>query len=299
MIIRFASASQSRFCRSRCWRCVLIFTVGYPADLRADERPLPRAAHGKAVWLSHGFMFGRLVVGLAGARSSGWRLIRADLCPTCSPPGTRRRPAAPSAVRPVDPRLRRQRRRPPPAVRPIRHLAPVYVVTYAIVLTLIAFDGIMALQPHWFSNLLRRVLLHGLVPRRAHAARPDDDLRRLAPRRGRPRLAQAAPRPRQAVFRLHGVLDLSHVGPVPGDLVRQHARGDRIRLLAAVGPLAAGRQGWCSRDVHRARSSACSGVAPKKVRVTFGFFASDQPGLALARALPAGDAVGDARSRAR
>ena len=32
---------------------------------------------------------------------------------------------------------------------------------YAIVLTLVAFDGIMALQPHWFSNLLGGFYLHG------------------------------------------------------------------------------------------------------------------------------------------
>ena len=31
---------------------------------------------------------------------------------------------------------------------------PTYAVLYAYVLTLVAFDGIMALQPHWFSNLL-------------------------------------------------------------------------------------------------------------------------------------------------
>jgi hypothetical protein len=36
----------------------------------------------------------------------------------------------------------------------IGRLAPTYVVTYAAVFTLVAFDGIMALQPHWFSNLL-------------------------------------------------------------------------------------------------------------------------------------------------
>ena len=36
----------------------------------------------------------------------------------------------------------------------IRRLAPLYVVLYAMVFTLVAFDGIMALQPHWFSNLL-------------------------------------------------------------------------------------------------------------------------------------------------
>jgi hypothetical protein len=36
----------------------------------------------------------------------------------------------------------------------IYRLAPIYVVLYAYVFTLVAFDGIMALQPHWFSNLL-------------------------------------------------------------------------------------------------------------------------------------------------
>jgi hypothetical protein len=36
----------------------------------------------------------------------------------------------------------------------IHRLAPVYIVLYALVCTLVAFDGIMALQPHWFSNLL-------------------------------------------------------------------------------------------------------------------------------------------------
>jgi hypothetical protein len=36
----------------------------------------------------------------------------------------------------------------------LRRLAPLYAVLYAIVFSLVAFDGIMALQPHWFSNLL-------------------------------------------------------------------------------------------------------------------------------------------------
>ena len=54
---------------------------------------------------------------------------------------------------------------------------------YAIVLTLVAFDGIMALQPHWFSNLLGGFFFMGVVPGRPHAARADDDLRRVAPRR--------------------------------------------------------------------------------------------------------------------
>ena len=66
----------------------------------------------------------------------------------------------------------------------------------------------------------------------------------------RPGVAQAAPRSRQALLRLHRVLDLPHVGPVPGDLVRQPAGGDRLRLRAALGPLAAGGQGGVHRDVH-------------------------------------------------
>jgi hypothetical protein len=36
----------------------------------------------------------------------------------------------------------------------IHRLAPIYAVLYAYVFTVIAFDCIMALQPHWFSNLL-------------------------------------------------------------------------------------------------------------------------------------------------
>ena len=38
--------------------------------------------------------------------------------------------------------------------RRINRLAPLFVPIYALVFTLVAFDGIMALQPHWFSNLL-------------------------------------------------------------------------------------------------------------------------------------------------
>jgi hypothetical protein len=43
----------------------------------------------------------------------------------------------------------------------IRRLAPLYTVLYAYVFTLVAFDGIMALQPHWFSNLLGGFIFMG------------------------------------------------------------------------------------------------------------------------------------------
>jgi hypothetical protein len=36
----------------------------------------------------------------------------------------------------------------------INRLAALFIPVYALVFTLVAFDGIMALQPHWFSNLL-------------------------------------------------------------------------------------------------------------------------------------------------
>ena len=112
--------------------------------------------HAKAVWLSHGFMFGRLVIGLGVLTLVGWRLIRADLVPDMlavrgAVPAARRR----ALLRSMDPRATTAApRRQFAQQERIRRLAPIYVVLYAIVLTLVAFDGIMALQPHWFSNLL-------------------------------------------------------------------------------------------------------------------------------------------------
>ena len=55
---------------------------------------------------------------------------------------------------------------------------PIYSSIYALVFTLIAFDGIMALQPHWFSNLLGGLYFMGSFLGRPHAARAHDDLRR-------------------------------------------------------------------------------------------------------------------------
>ena len=51
----------------------------------------------------------------------------------------------------------------------IYRLAPAYTVLYAYVLTLVAFDGIMALQPHWFSNLLGGWIFMGAFSGGAHA----------------------------------------------------------------------------------------------------------------------------------
>jgi hypothetical protein len=110
--------------------------------------------HSKAVWLSHGFMFARLAIGLGLLTVIGWKLIRADMMPDLLAV----RGAAPANRRALYDRWTRgydgsadsefavQQR--------ISRLAPAYVVIYALVFTLVAFDGIMALQPHWFSNLL-------------------------------------------------------------------------------------------------------------------------------------------------
>jgi hypothetical protein len=153
MIIRFASASAA-FLPVSFLALVLIFTAGYSAIYGPMVAATHGMQHGKVVWLSHPFMFARLAIGLGFLTVLGWRLVRADMVPDLL------------AVRAVVPANRRalydrwtrgfdgSSEARFALQEHIGRLAPGYVVTYAIVLTLIAFDGIMALQPHWFSNLL-------------------------------------------------------------------------------------------------------------------------------------------------
>jgi hypothetical protein len=151
LIIRFAEAAVA-FLPVSLIGLVLIFTAGYEAVYAPMEHALHSLPHSKAVWLSHNFMFGRLAVGLLAMTVVGWKLVRADLTPDLY------------AVRNLVSGGRRQlyerwssnyERTPAPEHEArIRRLAPVYVVLYAYAFTLVAFDGIMALQPHWFSNLL-------------------------------------------------------------------------------------------------------------------------------------------------
>ena len=125
-------------------------------------------------------MFARLFIGLLVLYWLGWKLIRADLMPdvfaargaaTGGPPA-RCSSAGPAAS--TGPRRRRAaRRRAQPPGAALRRL-------YALVLTMVAFDGIMALQPHWFSNLLGGWYFMGVVPGRAHAAGAHHDVRRQA-----------------------------------------------------------------------------------------------------------------------
>ena len=151
LIIRFAEAAVA-FLPVSLVGLVLIFTVGYEYVYGPMQVALHELPHSKAVWLSHGFMFGRLGLGLLALTVVGWKLVRGDVMPDVH------------AVRSLVAGGRRQlyerwagdyNRSPAPEHEArIRRLAPLYLVLYAYVFTLVAFDGIMALQPHWFSNLL-------------------------------------------------------------------------------------------------------------------------------------------------
>jgi hypothetical protein len=153
MIVRFAEALVA-FLPISLIGLVLIFTVGYPSIYGPMQGAMHELQHAKTVWLSRGFMFGRLAVGLLGLTILGWKLVWAKMQPDMQ-----------AVLRAADDerRLRYERwsrnygQSPADLIAHddrIRRLAPMYVVLYAYVLTLVAFDCIMALQPHWFSNLL-------------------------------------------------------------------------------------------------------------------------------------------------
>jgi hypothetical protein len=153
LVIRFAEASVA-FLPISLLGFLLIFTAGYESVYGPMEHALHELPHGKAVWLSREFMMARLGVGLVALFLVGWKLVRADLIPDllatrgAAGPGrrslfdrwTRHYDGSPAVAAAHEARIRR--------------LAPTYAVLYAIVFSMVAFDGIMALQPHWFSNLL-------------------------------------------------------------------------------------------------------------------------------------------------
>jgi len=153
VIIRFSEATVY-FGVVSILGVVLIFTLGYDAIYGPMEAQLHGFSHGKALWLSHGFMASRVLVGLVALYTVAWLMVRADLLPDMAAVKadveTGRRAlydqwtssydGSPAGVARNEARIHR--------------LAPLYVVLYALVATIVAFDGIMALQPHWFSNLL-------------------------------------------------------------------------------------------------------------------------------------------------
>jgi hypothetical protein len=153
LILRFSQATVF-FAVVSLLGLVAIFTVGYEPIYGAMHQQLHSLSPGKALWLSHGFMFGRLAMGLLALYGVGWAMVRADLVPDLH----LAQDAVAGARRDLYARMARgfdgsaaaraeQHRR-------INRWAGVFIPLYAIVFTLVAFDGIMALQPHWFSNLL-------------------------------------------------------------------------------------------------------------------------------------------------
>jgi hypothetical protein len=160
MIIRFSEALVA-FLPVSLLGLVLIFTAGYPSIYGPMQGAMHELQHGKTVWLSHGFMFARLGLGLLALTIVGWKLVWADMKPDM---------LAVQRVTADERRLRYERwtsgydASSSGAIaneERIHRLAPGYTVLYAYVLTLVAFDGIMALQPHWFSNLLGGFIFMG------------------------------------------------------------------------------------------------------------------------------------------
>jgi hypothetical protein len=160
MIIRFAEALVA-FLPVSLVGLVLIFTAGYESIYGPMEHALHELQHSKAVWLSHEFMFARLGLGLLALTVVGWMLVWADLKPDMY---------AVQRTASEERRLRFERWSHGYDLSSatvagqegrIHRLAPIYAVLYAYVLTLVAFDGIMALQPHWFSNLLGGFIFMG------------------------------------------------------------------------------------------------------------------------------------------
>ncbi|MGH7753781.1 MAG: hypothetical protein ACREN5_13290 [Gemmatimonadales bacterium] len=153
LLLRFAEAGAA-FLPISLLGLVLIFTVGYDAIYGTLLEQLHGIQRAKAVWLSHGFMIGRLLVVLGVLFTMGWALVRADLIPDLFLAKAKADPTRRALFErwatgfdgSVEARDRLQSR--------IARYAAMYIVLYALGFTLVAFDMVMALQPHWFSNLL-------------------------------------------------------------------------------------------------------------------------------------------------
>ena len=128
---------------------ILILTVGYHDIFGHMQEQLHSMSHGKQLWLSRTWMSVRLLGGLSLLYYLGYRLVRIDVLHDLEE--ARQHVDGPRAAR-WD-RMLRHFDAPRDHASTYR-LAPMFAWTYAMVFTMVAFDGIMALQPHWFSNLL-------------------------------------------------------------------------------------------------------------------------------------------------
>jgi hypothetical protein len=109
---------------------------------------LHQELHGKEAWLNLPFLFARDGIGLVLLYACGWAVVRCDLQLRLvgGPPATGLRrlvagpvPATPEAAARV--RARRVR------------WSGLYCFLFALVLSLIGFDLVMAMDPHWWSTL--------------------------------------------------------------------------------------------------------------------------------------------------
>ena len=153
VVLRFAEAAVG-FLPLSLVILVLIFAFGYDAVYGPMQAQLHTMSPGKAMWLSKGFMFGRMFVGTLVLTWVGWRLVRYDMLPdvylvrgavaggrrSLYEKWTRSFDGSVAATAANDSRVSKW--------------AAIYAVTYALVMSILAFDGVMALQPHWYSNLL-------------------------------------------------------------------------------------------------------------------------------------------------
>ena len=128
---------------------VLIQTVGYHHIYGNMVAALDGVSPGKARWLSHSWMAARMFLALGLLYALGIRMIRSDLLPDLHAVKEKvsgaRRARFDRMLAGYDEAANQKR---------LFRSAAIYAPLYAFVMTVVAFDGIMALQPHWFSNLL-------------------------------------------------------------------------------------------------------------------------------------------------
>jgi hypothetical protein len=128
---------------------LLIQTIGYDDIYGNMVAALDGVSPGKARWLSHSWMFVRMFVSLGLLYALGIRMIRSDLLPDLQAVKAKvigkRRELFDRMLSGYDEAANQKR---------LFRSAAIFAPLYAFVMTIVAFDGIMALQPHWFSNLL-------------------------------------------------------------------------------------------------------------------------------------------------
>ncbi len=149
VIIRFAQAAVAFFPVSFLG-FLLIFTLGYE-HIYPEMHDL---GHAKEVWLSYPWMFTRLFIGLGALFLLGWTFIRTDMIPDVHDAADFVSGARATAYAKMAEGYDGSSEAEAAIKIRVHRLAPAYIVVYAIVFSTVAFDMIMALQPHWFSNLL-------------------------------------------------------------------------------------------------------------------------------------------------